>query len=96
MPTNFTYWQEHLMEQIMLGYHIALGLFVWPLIFMAVIGYVYFKQQSYVAAAVAAMIIVSVFGNYMVGMEIWISLMYILVALAVTALFLIFLTRRRN
>jgi len=93
---NFTYWQQHLFEQIMYGYNAVLGLFVWPLIFTAVIGYVYLKQQSFVAAAVAAMIIIAVFGNYMVGMEIWVSLMYILVALAITALFLMFLSKRRQ
>ena len=84
------------MQKIMQGYETALGVFVWPIMFMGVIGYVYFKQRSYIAAAVAAMIIVSVFGNYMAGMEIWMSVMYILVALALTALLLIFLTRRRG
>lgn len=84
------------MEQIMLGYETALGVFVWPLLFMGVIGYVYLKQRSYVAAAVVTMIIISVFGNYMTGMETWVSIMYVLVALAITALFLIFLTRRRG
>jgi len=74
----------------------ALGLFVWPLIFCAVIGYVYLKQQSFVAAAVATMILISVFGNYLAGMEIWVSIMYILVALAITALFLMFLSKRRG
>jgi len=93
---NFTYWQENLFEQIMYGYNMALGLFVWPLIFCAVIGYVYLKQQSFVAAAVATMILISVFGNYLAGMEIWVSIMYILVALAITALFLMFLSKRRG
>ena len=93
---NFTYWQENLMDQIMLGYDTALGIFVWPLLFMAVIGYVYLKQQSFVAAAVATMIIISVFGNYLAGMETWINIIYILVALTITALFLIFLSKRRN
>jgi hypothetical protein len=80
----------------MYGYNIVLGVFVWPLIFTGVIGYVYLKQQSYVAAAVAAMILIAVFGNYMAGMEIWVSLIYILVALAITGLVLIFLSKRRN
>jgi len=80
----------------MYGYNMVLGVFVWPLIFCAVIGYIYLKQQSFVAAAVATMIIIAVFGNYLVGMEIWVSLMYILVALAITGLFLIFLSKRRT
>jgi len=84
------------MEMMMQGYHTALGAFVWPLIFCGVIGYVYLKQQSYVAAAVAAMIIISVFGNYMTGMETFMSILWILVALAITGLFLIFLSKRRG
>jgi hypothetical protein len=80
----------------MYGYNAVLGFFVWPLIFCAVIGYVYLKQQSFVAAAVAAMIIIAVYGNYIANMDIWLSLMYILIALAVTALFLIFLSKRRQ
>jgi len=94
--SNFTYWQENLLSQIMLGYETALGFFVWPLLFIAVIGYVYLKQQSFVAAAVAAMTIFAVFGNYLIGVQTFVNLMYILVALAVTALFLIFLTKRRQ
>lgn len=93
---NFTYWMENFMDQAMLGYNIALGVFVWPLIFTAVIGYVYLKQQSFVAAAVAAMIIIAAFGNYMSGLLIWVNIMYILVALAITGLFLIFLSKRRQ
>jgi hypothetical protein len=84
------------MEQIMLGYQTALGFFVWPLIFSAVIGYVYLKQQSFVAAAVAAMIIISAFGNYLMHMETWVIIMYILVSLAITGLVLIFLSKRRT
>jgi hypothetical protein len=93
---NFTYWQENLMQQIMLGYENAIGIFVWPLLFMAVIGYVYLKQQSFVAAAIATLIIISAFGNYLVGMELWVNIMYILVSLSFTGLFLIFLSKRRN
>jgi len=80
----------------MYGYNAVLGFFVWPLIFTAVIGYVYLKQQSFVVAAVAAMIIIAAFGNYIANMDIWLSILYILVALAITGLFLMFLSKRRN
>jgi len=93
--SNWTYWQENLMSQIMLGYETALGIFVWPLIFMAVIGYVYLKQQSFVAAAIAAMILIAVLGNHIVGIELFNSIMFIFVSLAITGLLLIFLSRRR-
>ena len=93
---NFTYWMENLMDLSMQGYDTALGALVWPLIFSGVIGYVYLKQQSLVAAAVAAMIIICVFGNYLMDVESWVSLMYILVSLAITGLFLMFLSKRRG
>jgi hypothetical protein len=93
---NFSYWITHFNEMIFSPYNAALGLFVWPLIFTGVIGYVYVKQESYVAAAVSALILMAVFSNAMTGMEIWVSLIYILVALAITGLFLIFLSKRRN
>lgn len=96
MIHNFTYWQQNLMSQIMYGYNITLGFFVWPILFTAVIGYIYLKQQSYVAAAVATMVIMAAFSNYMSGMETWVSVMFILVALSITGLVLIFISKRRT
>lgn len=93
---NWTYWQQHLMELSMQGYEDALGLFVWPLIFTAIIGYVYLKNQSAVAAVAAILIIFAAFGNALVGIDPWYSLMYILVALVITALVLIFITKIRR
>lgn len=93
---NFSYWMENLMDLSMQGYETALGVLVWPIIFSGVIGYVYLKQQSFVAAAVAAMILICVFGNYLMDVESWVSLMYILSSLAFTGLFLMFLSKRRG
>ena len=93
---NWTYWSEHLFELSMQGYVNVLGFFVWPLIFSAVIGYIYLKNQSVVAAAIAILIIFAAFGNYLVGVDAWYSIMYIIVALAITALVLVFLTKWRG
>jgi len=93
---NFTYWQEHFFEQVFLGYEQALGFFFWPLIFTAVIGYVYLKQQSYTAAAIAAMILFAVFSSYLANVPEFVLFMYVLVSLVVTGLVLMFLSRRRN
>ena len=84
------------MDQAMLGYMDVLGVFVWPLIFTAVIGYVYLKNQSAVAGAAAILILFAAFGNALAGVDPWYSLMYILVALVVTALLLVFLTKYRR
>jgi len=93
---NFTYWTEHLFSQIMSGYETVFGLFLWPLIFMGVIGYVYLKQQSFVAAAVAAMMIISIFGNVLMGVSEVVIVLYLFVSLAMTALLLIFIGKRRQ
>lgn len=93
---NFTYWHQHLFELSMQGYTTVLGVFVWPLIFMGVIGYVYLKQQSYVAAAVATLVIISTFGNYLIGVDELMILLYLFVALAMTGLILIFLSKKRE
>lgn len=93
---NWTYWSEHLTELSMQGYMNVLGVFVWPIIFTAIIGYVYLKNQSAVAAVAAILIIFAAFGNALLGVDVWYSLMYILVALVVTGLVLIFLTKIRR
>ena len=83
-------------DQIMLGYETVFGLLLWPLLFMSVIGYVYLKQQSLVAAAVATMIIISVFGNLLVGVDELIIVLYLFVSLALTGLLLVFIGKRRQ
>lgn len=82
----------------MKGYVNALGFLVWPLIFSAVIGYVYLKNQSAVAAAAVALIIMCVFSSVLTHPNngLWYSLMYILISLVITGLLLIFLTKVRR
>ena len=80
----------------MQGYETALGVLLWPLLFSGVIGYVYLKQQSYTAGAVAAMIIISVFGNYLLAVPGFMIFIYLFVSLTITALILVFISRRRG
>ena len=93
---NWTYWIQNLPEQALLGYTNIVGVFLWPLIFTAIIGYIYLKNQSVAIAAVGILIIFAAFTNALMGIEPWYSLMYILVALVITALFLVFLTKMRK
>jgi len=93
---NFTYWSEHLIEQSMLGYTTALGFFVWPIIFTAIIGYVYLKNQSVVAAAVVILIFVAAFGDSLADVPTLYIFLHVLVALIITGLFLVFFTKIRS
>jgi len=71
------------------------GVFTYPLIFCGVIGYVYMKQQSVIAAAVVTLILFAAF-DLVAGVEIFVMVMHIFVAIAVGALFLLFFSRWRN
>ena len=96
MEHNFSYIQTHFIEWSLQGYINVLGYFFLPLMFCAIVGYVYFKQQSYVAAAIAALVLFSAFGEAMLGVEVFTMFMHLLVALTITILFLVFLSRRRG
>lgn len=93
---NWSYWAENLMELSMQGYTDTLGVFVWPLIFTAVIGYVYLKNQSVVTAAAAGLILFAAFSNVLIGVSVWANLMMVLICLAITGLLLFFIVKRRG
>lgn len=95
---NFTYWQQHLADFFLLGYIRALGFFFWPLLLTGVIAYVYIKNQSAVAAAVAIIIIFSSFVGSGVFLQIpaLVLLMQGIVCLAVAGLVTYFFTHRRQ
>jgi hypothetical protein len=93
---NFSYWQQHFFELAMQGYETVLGVFLWPLLFMGVIGYIYLKQQSLVAASIVILIFICAFGNVFFGVDELMILLYLFVSLTFTGLLLVFLTKRRN
>jgi heme A synthase len=96
---NFTNWTDNFMEYSMEGYTNLfpdLGFIVWAIIFTSIIAYVYLKNESFVAAAAAALILFATFTNFMVGVDIWYTFMHVLVALAVTGLVLVFITKVRR
>lgn len=80
----------------MQGYVNALGFFVWPILFMAVIGYIYLKQESVVAAAVATLILSAAFvgTNLFAGVEVLVQFLQIVVALAFTGLIIYWIAKR--
>lgn len=84
-----------LLDYSMSAYVGILGVFTYPLIFCGIIGYVYMKQQSVIAAAVATLILFTAF-DIVADAPIFVMVMHILVTIAVGALFLLFFTRWRR
>jgi len=98
MPiTNFTELINGtgIIDYSMSAYIGILGVFTYPLIFCGIIGYVYMKQQSVVAAAIATLVLFTAF-DVATGVEGFIMLLHILVTIAVGALFLLLFTRWRQ
>ena len=95
MIHNFTYIQQNLMSWSMEGYANILGVFMWPFIFSVIVGYIYVKQESLVAAAVAILIIFAAFGDVLMGVDIFSMIMHIAVSLIFTGLVLLWISRRR-
>lgn len=96
MPHNWTYIQENFIEWSFTPYITALGFLFWPIIFTAVIGYIYVKNQSVVVAAVAILIIFAALGNVLANVEGWVSAMQIFTALAMAGLITYFMTKLRR
>ena len=72
-----------------------LGSFFYPVIFCGIIGYVYMKQQSVIAASVATLILFGAF-DIVTQVPMFVMIMHILVTIAVGALFLLFFARWRK
>lgn len=93
---NWTYFQSHFFEIAMQPFITAMGFLFYPTVFSTIIGYVYIKQKSAVSTAAVILVIFALFGNYLLGVDIWVNLMYILVSLSFTLLVLFFIKRRRS
>ena len=92
-------WSSDLIGKSMAGYETSMGVFAWVLIFTGIIGYVYIKQQSYVAAAVASIVLLTAFAttnHYLIGADSWILLITIFIGLSLAGLFVLFISKRRN
>jgi len=73
-----------------------LGVFLYPLIFCGIIGYVYMKQQSVIAAAAATLILFAGFEAVILEAEVFVIIMHILITLAIGILFLMFFSRLKG
>lgn len=93
---NWTYLMNNFVEVTFQGYVMALGVVFWPLFFTAIIGYVYVKQKNIISPAIASLLIFSIFGEALLGVDIFITIVHVLVTFAITAMLLLFLARRRR
>ena len=93
---NFTYWMENFVEHSLLGYTDILGVLVYPLIFVAIIGYVYMKNQSFTALVVIVLVLLVAFNGVVAEIPLLYTFIYIAVSLIVTGIFLAFFTRLRR
>jgi len=93
---NFTYIQHHIIEWSLQGYVTVFGFFFLPLFYMGIIGYVYTKMKSATAAVVAILIVVSAAGEAFAGVPLLFSVLQILVALVMSILVVVLLTRIRG
>lgn len=85
-----------LLDYSMQAYVTIFGVFTYPLIFCGIIGYVYMKQQSVIAASVATLILFAAFDVGVLGADVFVMIMHILVTIAVGSLFLLFFARWRK
>ena len=95
---NFTYIQQHFLEFLFQGYTQIAGYFVWPIIFTTFVAYIYVTNRSAVSAAVGILIICAGFvgTGVFVNTPVVTMLFQLVVALSITGLVVIFLTRRRG
>ena len=85
-----------IIDYSMSAYINILGAFTYPLIFCGIIGYVYMKQQSVIAASVATLILFAAFNTAILGVDIFVTVMHILITISIGALFLMFFSKWRQ
>lgn len=95
---NFTNIHTELFEWILRGYERSMGAFFIPIVIAGIVTYVYLKNQSAVAAAVAILIIFSSFVSSAVLLQApaFVLLMQGIVILAFSGLITYFYIKRRG
>lgn len=82
------------------GYDVGVGLefYFYPLIFSAILGYIYIKTESAVVLAVGSILLVGGYAATGIFARVhpFITLLQVITALAITGLIIIFLTRWRK
>jgi len=77
------------------GYITSIGLLFYPIFLGGIIGYIYTKQQSVVAAAVTILVLVTALTGLFTD-DIILMFLHLLVALIISGLFLMFVIKVRG
>lgn len=95
---NFTYIMENFWTWSIQGYTDVVGYFFWPIVLSAIIGYIYLKNQSVVAASVAILLFLAAFGTTGIFAHVssFIMILQLIVTFACSALVVLFLSRWRS
>lgn len=95
--TNFTEIMGNFSSWSMRGYTNIFGPAVYLIIYFAIVGYVYTKQQSAVAGAVAIIILSSAYigSSVFAGHDAIVTFLVVITALTFTGLIVMFVARRR-
>lgn len=80
------------------GYTETVGFFFWPIVLSAIIGYIYLKNQSVVAASVAILIFLGAFAStgIFIHVSAFVLILQLVVTLACTGLVVLFVSRWRS
>jgi len=80
------------------GYESAVGWLFFPLVFVAILGYIYVKTESVVSLSVGIILLMMSFTGYSVfaGVSLLVLFLQIVVTLSIVGLLLLFLSRWRK
>jgi len=97
LVTNYTEVIGDFWNWSLQGYFASVGLLFYPIFFGGVIGYVYTKQQSVVAAAVAILVIITAFAGIFADADtVVVMVLHLMTAFIISGLFLIFIIKVRG
>ena len=95
---NWSYIMENFWTWSLQGYTNTVGFFFWPIVFSTIIGYIYLKNQSVIAATAAILLLLAAFASsgVFIHVSVFVMLLQIIVALSCTGLVVLFVSRWRS
>ena len=95
---NFTYIMENFWTWTLQGYVGVVGFFFWPILLSAIIGYIYLKNSSVMAATIAILLFMAAFATTGIFTDIgpFIMILQIIVTLSCATLVVLFISRWRQ
>ena len=95
--TNFTTIMENFWEWTLQGYINAVGFLFYPIVFSAIIGYIYLKNQSALSATIAILLFFGAFGatGVLANVPALMMVFYLITTLVSGVLVLLFVSKWR-